>query len=323
MKERFVNPHVKEIKRTLKDVLLWQLGYYKDPKERLFAPDDFTYPTPARTFDSQAPTLTWINHCTFLVRIGGTHILTDPIWSERCSPVPFFGPKRMNLPGMDFSALPNIDYVMISHNHYDHLDKRTVRALHRLFPGIVWFVPTGVKQWFLKQGITAVLELGWWEESKINPARSLSFKATAVPAQHFSGRKGGDLNRTLWVGWVLEFFSPDGLYKRLYFSGDTGYNSVDFRAIGELFGPMDLSLIPIGAYLPKAFMQPVHASPEEAVRIHCDVQSKFSVAMHWKTFRLSDEKMHQPPYDLFHALERQGIAPEKFCVIEPGHEINW
>lgn len=322
MKKPFINPHAKEIKRSFKDFLLWQLGYYKDGK-RALVPDDFSYPAPARTFDPQSPTLTWINHCTFLLRIGGVHILTDPIWSERCSPVPFFGPKRRHPPGMDLSALPNIDYVMISHNHYDHLDKRTVRALHCRFPGIVWFVPTGVKQWFVKQGIGAVEELGWWEEAQPIAAKSFTFKATAVPAQHFSGRKGADLNRTLWVGWILEFFSSEGLFKRVYFSGDTGYNSVDFRAIGKRFGPMDLSLIPIGAYLPKAFMQPVHASPEEAVRIHLDVCSKFSVGMHWKTFRLSDEPMHQPPYDLYQALIKQGVDPEKFCIVEPGHEINW
>ncbi len=321
MNRRFFNPHVKETRRTIFDVILWKLGHYADPLPPPI-PKDFVYPLPQNILKSEEPTVTWINHSTALVKIDGFHLLTDPVWSKRCSPVSFAGPKRRHSPGIEFSVLPQIDLVLISHDHYDHLDKPTVEALHKRFPKILWLVPAGVKEWFKKRGIENVIELGWWEETEIDFPQ-FKLRATGVPAQHFSGRSAVGINPTLWLGWVIEFVRQKGENKRLYFVGDTGYNPYDFKAIGARWKAVDLSLIPIGSYSPRKFMKSVHVEPEDAVRIHADVHSKLSIGIHWKTFNLSDEPMQQPPYDLFCALEKQKIDPKTFVALEPGHAINW
>jgi N-acyl-phosphatidylethanolamine-hydrolysing phospholipase D len=309
----FVNPHVKQIRRSLWDLILWTLGYYDDPTPPPLAPDSFVYPVPDLPCDLKKPYVLWVNHSTFLIHIDGIHILTDPIWSKRCSPLPFLGPKRRHPTGLTLENLPKIDYVLISHNHYDHLDKKTVARLAELFPEIRWMVPSGVKKWFENLKIDNVTEFSWWEERQFS-----NIKVVATPSQHFSGRRGYDVNRTLWVGFVIECGG-----KRFYFVGDTGYNPYDFKQIGEKWKSMDLSLIPIGSYLPRSFMSPVHIEPKDALRIHEEVGSKLSIGMHWKTFRLSDEPFHQPPYDLFLALKQEGIDPATFLVLEPGHAINW
>lgn len=326
---RFINPHIQNIRRGLWDVILWKTGYYDDPHEVPLlqkAPASFTYPLPPAPFNPELPSAMWINHSTTLIQIDGINILTDPIWSDRCSPFSFLGPKRRHEPSVKLEELPIIDYVLISHNHYDHLDRKSVLALHALYPEITWFVPTGVKRWFTKLGISQVIECAWWEEgfvvSKRNP--EVSLRATAVPAQHFSGRGGTDLNRTLWAGWVVEVHRAEGkALKRLYFVGDTGYNPYDFKQIGEHWKEMDLSLIPIGTYVPKAFMSPVHIGPVDSVKIHSEVHSKLSLGIHWKTFNLSDEASNRPPYDLFLEMQKAGLDPRTFLGLEPGTPINW
>ncbi|HSX04067.1 MAG TPA: MBL fold metallo-hydrolase [Rhabdochlamydiaceae bacterium] len=312
---RYVNPHKSDSKRKFWHFLLWRLGYYDDKRRGPLDPN-FVFPRFVSEYDPNKPYVTWINHSSFLISLNGLQFLTDPIWNERPSPVAFCGPKRKHLPGIKLEELPKIDYVLISHNHYDHLDKPTVKRLAHLFPHIYWIVPQGVKQWFLKEKIFKVVELSWWEDSSLSP----HLKITAVPAQHFSGRRGYDLNKTLWLGWVVEDFQ---LGKRFYFVGDTGYNTHDFKKIGETFGSFDLSLIPIGSYVPRRFMSPVHIEPKDAVRIHQEVGSKLSIGMHWRTFRLSDEPMHQPPYDLYLALKQNKIEPSQFRIIEPGVKLNW
>jgi N-acyl-phosphatidylethanolamine-hydrolysing phospholipase D len=320
--QRYTNPHVKDTKRTLLDVIRWKMGYFGDRVPEHPAPQDFSFPLPEHTFDERAPSVTWINHSTFLIEIDGLHILTDPIWSQRCSPLPFLGPKRRHLPPVKLEELPKIDLVLISHDHYDHLDKKTVRALHRLNPNTLWLVPRGVKSWFERAKIYAVHECSWWDEVELAFGQ-IQLRATAVPAQHFSGRSASALNSTLWAGWVVEFTRASGAQKNLYFVGDTGYNPYDFKEIGQRWPSIDLSLIPIGCYLPRAFMAPVHVEPQDAVRIHCDVNSKLSLGMHWKTFHLSDEPMHQPPYDLLRALQAQKIDSATFLAIKPGYALNW
>lgn len=315
MKTKFKNPHISDGKRSFKDVCLWKMGYFQDHKEEVVCPTTFCSLLPSSLIDPVKPTATWINHSTFLLKIDGYHILTDPIWSDRCSPFSFFGPKRRHDPGLSIEELQKVDIVLISHNHYDHLDRPTVLALNHLYPGIIWCVPIGVKKWFLRLGITNVVELGWWDSLEIK-----SFQLTAVPTQHFSGRSFKDLDRTLWVGYVLESSRFD---KRVYFVGDTGYNEVDFKQIGAKWPHMDLSLIPIGTYVPKRFMSPVHIGPFEAVKIHEEVRSKRSIGMHWKTFRLSDEEEFRPSYDLFKALQEAKIDPSTFLALPPGYEINW
>jgi N-acyl-phosphatidylethanolamine-hydrolysing phospholipase D len=320
-KSRFVNPHIKHTRRGLKDFFLWKMGYFDDEEEKKYEALQPSFRQLGSSVYPEEPTVTWVNHSTFLLQINGVHILTDPIWSERCSPVSFIGPKRRHPPGIAMSELPNIDFVLISHDHYDHLDKMTILELTHRFPRMSWFVPKGVKQWFDRHHISPVYELGWWEHREFFSPK-LKGKITAVPAQHFSGRKGYDLNRTLWVGWILEI-EMESKIKRCYFVGDTGYNPFDFKKIGEQFAPLDLCMIPIGSYQPKAFMETVHVSPNEAVLIHQEVGSQLSIGMHWKTFRLSDEPMERPPIDLYQALLKQNVDPAKFIILEPGHAINW
>jgi N-acyl-phosphatidylethanolamine-hydrolysing phospholipase D len=319
----FINPHEENIRRSLKDILFWKLGYHDDEKLENCA--FFNYPMYQRQASLSNPFAIWINHSTFLIEIDGLRILTDPIWSKRCSPLPFLGPKRCHLPGISFDLLPHIHLILISHDHYDHLDKPTVLALAKRFPQATWMVPQGVKRWFDHQEIFPVYQSQWWQERTLSfpNADSKRVKITAVPTQHFSGRKHCSSNDTLWVGWVLEFYTKGHLLKKVYFVGDTGYNPVDFKKIGERFSPIDLSLIPIGSYCPRSFMKPVHVNPEEAVIIHEESGSKLSIGMHWKTFCLSDEPMNRPPYDLYRSLKKHQIDPSSFLIVPPGYAVNF
>lgn len=316
-KGKYKNPHIDNTYRSLWNIILWKVGAFKDPKEEIKAPHDFQYPGPQLQFSKEEPVITWVNHCTFLIEAFGNVILTDPIWGEVCSPVSFFGPKRRHAPGIHLSDIEQLDYVLISHNHYDHLDYKTVKAIQAKFPKVEWIIPAGMKTWFKNRGIQNTHEFNWWDtHSYQNKASTL--KVTAVPTQHFSGRLSVDGNKSIWNGYVLEIEN-----KKLYFAGDTGYNKFDFQEIGRAFDGFDLSLIPIGTYIPKKFMQPVHICPEEAVKIHQDVGSKMTIGMHWKTFCLSDEEMDRPPYDLYLALKDANLCPEDFFITDPGQRVNW
>jgi N-acyl-phosphatidylethanolamine-hydrolysing phospholipase D len=179
-----------------------------------------------------------------------------------------------------------------------------------------------VGKWLKKVGAKQVIELDWWQSHQMKEeGRSLEFHA--VPAQHFSGRTPFHYNKSLWCGWVVRVHCRNGLTKVFYFSGDTGYNEVDFKEIGERFKGVDLSLIPIGVYSPRQFMRPVHAGPREAVLIHQEVQSKLSVGMHWGTFKLSSEPRQQPPYDLYCAMVEHALPIKAFRALQPGETINW
>ena len=251
--------------------------------------------------------LTWVGHSTFLLQLAGLNILTDPHFSGRASPLRFAGPKRLSAPGLKLDDLPPIDLVLVSHNHYDHLDEASVRAIAAAHPRARFFVPLGLAAWFRRRHINAVTELDWWQSGEAGPAR-----VSAVPVQHFSGRGLHDRDATLWCGFVLELGG-----RRVFFAGDTGY-SQDFADIAARFPPMDLCLLPIGAYDPRWFMSPVHVDPEEAVRIHRDLRSRLSVAMHWGTFRLTAEPLDEPPQKLARALAAAGIAPQRFLVFRHG-----
>lgn len=253
--------------------------------------------------------ITWIGHASFLVQLDGLNILTDPVLSRRTSPVQWAGPARIAPLGLSLAELPKIDVVLISHNHYDHLDEATVRQLAgRDAPAFV--VPLGLKAWLARRGIEQVTELDWWQHTEVRGLR-----VHAVPAQHFSGRGAGDRNRTLWCGYVYECGG-----QRHYFAGDTGYGP-DFVEIGRRFAPIDLAMIPIGAYDPRDFMRPVHVDPEEAVRIHGDVGSRQSLAMHWGTFRLTLEPLDEPPRRLAAALAAAGIPAAAFRVLQHGETL--
>lgn len=318
MPKRFYNPFQKDLCRNVFHFILWKAGYYKDKELLNPVPANFSYPKPLEAWDSKKPSVTWVNHSTFWIKGFGKSLLTDPIWNDRCSPVSFLGPKRRHAANPPIDEISSVDFILISHNHYDHLDLFSLRTLIKRFPHLKLIIPRGIRKWFKKHLPEIpkgnIFELGWYESCEIE-----NLKFTAVPCQHFSGRGILDLNRTLWIGCMVEF--PQG--KKMYFAGDTGYNPFQFKEIGEKFGPVDLSLIPIGTYLPRPFMRGVHINPEESVIIHKEVQSKLSVGGHWNTFHLSDEPFNQPPYDLYRALEKEKIPTEQFYVLNPGESINW
>lgn len=324
MKLRYKNPYITNIHRKHLDFIRWRLGHYKDEKFWEECPKDFVYPIQLPDYQEKEPSVIWINHCTFLLEIDGIRILTDPIWSNRCSPVRFVGPKRRHLPAIPIESLPDIDVVMVSHNHYDHLDAQTVYQLNKKFPDILWIVPQGLKKWFSRRYIHNVKELSWWESCAFSGKNKVGeILATAVPAQHHSGRSLWDADKTLWAGFVMQLYRKDGSLKTLYFVGDTAYNEHDFKKIGNRFSQIDLCMCPIGTYQPLKFMQTVHSSPYDAVEIHKDVQAALSVGMHWKTFRLSEEDMDRPPFDLYLAMTKQGLDLNRFLPVEPGMRINW
>jgi len=203
-------------------------------------------------------------------------VVTDPVWSDRCSPVQFAGPARFRPPGVKFEDLPKVDVVVISHNHYDHLDKSTILDLIEKHDPI-FVVPLGLDHLIKKWGATKIHSFDWWDKQKIN-----SLNIQSVPANHFTSRGTFDRDQTLWCGYILNMNGH-----KIYFAGDTGYGDV-FKEIGNRIGAIDVSLIPIGAYLPRWFMSPIHVSPKESVLIHKDVNSKHSIGMHFGTFALEN-----------------------------------
>jgi N-acyl-phosphatidylethanolamine-hydrolysing phospholipase D len=257
-------------------------------------------------------TLTWIGHATVFLQVDGKNILTDPHFSERASPFQWIGPRRVMPPGVALDELPAIDIVVISHDHYDSLDKGSIMRLYERDGGTStrFFVPLGLKGWFADLGISNVIELDWWDSYDED-----GLVVSAVPVHHWSQRGLSSQNKTLWAGWVIG--SPNF---RFFFCGDTGYTPL-FKEIGSRLGPFDLSAIPIGAYEPRWFMRHHHISPEEAVQVHLDVRSRTSVAIHWGTFILSDEPLDQPPLRLERTLEEKGLPGEAFCVLAHGQTI--
>jgi len=255
------------------------------------------------------PSMTWIGHATVLVRLAGRTVLFDPIFSTHASPVAFAGPRRVPPLPIDIPDLPKIDVVMISHNHYDHLDEDSVLRLAAMPQGSPRFlVPLGLKAWFTERGITRVDELDWWQATTEGP-----LEITMVPVQHWSRRTLTDTNATLWGGWVVE---GEGL--RVIHAGDAGY-SKDFRDIGERFGGFDMAFIPIGAYAPRWFMQTMHIDVPEAVQVRADLKADRAIAIHWGTFEsMSDEPLDEPPALLARQREAAGLAPEQFDVVKIG-----
>jgi L-ascorbate metabolism protein UlaG (beta-lactamase superfamily) len=291
---------------------LWtrQPGEWKNSIEAQIA----TKPAPKV---QQGIRITFVNHATFLLQVDGLNILTDPIWSDRASPFSWIGPKRHRMPGIAFEDLPKIDVILVSHNHYDHLDLPTLMKLYVAHaPKIV--VPLGVKKFLESKGISNVVELDWWDNSNLNDIISIQ----AVPAQHFSGRGMFDRNATLWCGYVIKTQSGN-----LYFAGDTGYNSEMFQEIGRRTGSIRVALLPIGAYKPQWFMSPVHISPEEAVKIHMILDIETSIGMHFGTFRLADDGQEDPVRDLERAVNKFRLDENEFLILKEGsyfqveHEI--
>ncbi|MFY4728673.1 MBL fold metallo-hydrolase [Nitrospira sp. BLG_2] len=288
-------------------VRIWETTFHTRTADLPFVENDGSALRSNRTED----TVTWVGHSTFLIQLDGVAILTDPQWSERASPVTFAGPKRLMPPGLPFEELPAVDLVLISHDHYDHLDVDTVQRLARMHHPL-FIVPLGLKAWFADIGITKVEEMDWWEIRQVH-----GLTVTCLPAQHFSGRSLWDTNRRLWSAWAVA-----GRMKRFFFAGDTGYYSV-FKEIGTLLGPFDLAAIPIGAYVPPSMMKMTHVTPEQALQIFADVQGQRFVAMHWGTFDMTEEPIEEPALRAKAEADRLGLDPSRVWIMKHGETRSW
>jgi len=257
-------------------------------------------PPPPERVDGGRLRITFINHSTTLIQIDGVNILTDPVWSKRVSPVSFAGPQRHRPPGIRFDDLPPIDLVLVSHNHYDHLDVATLRAI-----GQPIVTPLGNAALLRRHGIRPAIDLDWWQTMQAN-----GIDVTVVPARHFSARSFGDRNRNLWGGFVIS--GPSG---NIYFAGDTGWGN-HFAEIGRRFAPIRAALLPIGSYLPRWFMHPAHIDPAQAVDAHFALGAQTSVAVHFGTFALGDDGEYDPVRELHDALAENGNPP--FLVLDQG-----
>ncbi len=263
---------------------------------------------------AETTTATWIGHSTVLLQVGGLNILTDPMWGERAFPVRWMGPRRVMEPALPLESLPPIDIVLLSHSHYDHLDKGTVKHLTRRHPGATWVTPLKLGRYVQGFGADAVVELDWWSAAEV---RGVTIAGT--PARHFSARRIGDRNKTLWSGFALTVGR-----RRIYFAGDTAYHP-EFAQVGARHGPFDLVLMPIGAYDPRWFMHIVHVDPEEAVRAYTDLSSAhpgaplpLMLGIHWGTFRLTDEAMDEPPRRARDAWRAAALPDEKLWIARFG-----
>ena len=253
------------------------------------------------------PTVTWIGHATLLVQMDHVTFLTDPIWSDTASPVSFAGPRRFVPPGLALDALPPIDFVVVSHNHYDHLDLATLRALAARSGETRFFVPLGNGALLREKGIEQVVELDWGESREHRGVR-----VTCLPTQHWSKRSLRDDNEALWASWAVV-----GPERRFYFAGDTGWFD-GFARIGEVFGSFDLAAVPIGAYEPAAMMRASHLDPEEAVRAALDLRARRALAIHYGTFDLSDEPLDEPPRRFRAAAESRGLTSDAAWLLRIG-----
>ena len=268
---------------------------------------------PRVPFDASAlaenPSITWIGHSTMLVRMDGVTFLTDPIFSERASPVSFAGPSRLVPPGVPLDALPPVDFVTLSHDHYDHTDLPSIEALAKRGTRFV----AGLEMGDLVRSVGGdVVELDWWQSTTIG-----SVEVHCVPAQHFSGRSLVGHGRRLWAGFVVA-----GPTRRFYHAGDTGY----FDGFGELarrLGPIDLAALPIGAYDPPEIMRFVHLNAEEAIQAALDLGARRAVAMHWGTFDLTDEPLDEPPQRFRAAADEKGLGADRAWVMAVGETRRW
>lgn len=251
--------------------------------------------------------LTWLGHACFLIRIDGRAVLTDPYLSPYAGPLPGLGPKRFAGTGLPIDRLPKLDAILLSHNHYDHLDAVALRQLAADHRDVTFLVPLGLVPIIRRLGFRNVHELDWGQAHADN-----GLTVTALPAVHFSSRTPFDRNRTLWCGFGLR-----STRHHLYFAGDTGWGEV-FEHAGRRFGPFDVGLVPIGAYAPRALMQAVHANPEEAVRIGRAMQARRLVAMHWGTIALTTEPAFEPPGRFLQAAQASGYVDDDRWVMRIG-----
>lgn len=301
--ERFLNPHDTSVLRGstrdgLGALLRWQAERQRGPW-RPFR-EEPPGPRPPYEVAPGAMRVTFVNHATTLLQLDGVNVLTDPIYSRRCSPVDFAGPERVRPPGIRFEDLPRIDAVVLSHNHYDHLDIATLRRLARAWPGMRIVAGLGTRALLARYGLEAT-ELDWWQSVDV-----AGVTLRSVPSQHFSNRGLGDIGNTLWSAWSIE-----GSAGKAYFAGDTGYGP-HFREAGARLGPYRLAIVPIGAFRPEWFMGPVHQSPAQAVQSALDLRAAMAVPIHFGTFPLADDGEDEPLEALAQALKE---TPAPFVVL--------
>jgi len=267
-------------------------------------------PRAAPALDSAAAVVTFIGHSTFLIQTAAGNILTDPMYSRRAGPLNMIGPRRVRQPAVPFDDLPPVSMVLLSHNHYDHCDLRTLGRLAERFDPIV-VTPLGNGTLVRSSGIRRVEELDWWQEAKTS-----ALPIALTPAQHFSARSPLDRNRALWGGFMLVAGG-----RRIFFAGDTAYARF-FRDIRQRLGPIDLALLPIGAYEPRWFMQTVHMNPAEAVQAHLDLEASGSVGMHFGTFQMTTEGIDEPLRALEDACRARNIPQSRFRTLGFGESVR-
>jgi N-acyl-phosphatidylethanolamine-hydrolysing phospholipase D len=313
----FRNPWPDSEPHGARDMLRWLAQRRTQPPAP--TPPQGSFPTakPSIVFPRAHVTdfvATWIGHSTVLLQLGGVNLLTDPVFSQRASPLQWLGPRRIMDPGLPLNGLPPLDVILISHNHYDHLDRPAVKQIVDANPGATWIVPAGVARYIRRWGACEIVELDWWGEARIN-----SLRVTATPARHFSGRGFRDRNRSLWCGFAIEIGE-----NRAYFVGDTAYHS-EFGTVSTRLGPFDFVMIPIGAYDPRWFMHNVHVDPEEAVQIYQDLIAPYPgkplplmLGIHWGTFRLTDEPMDEPPQRTAERWEVAGLGKDRLWIARFG-----
>lgn len=260
---------------------------------------------------SDRPRATWIGHATVLVQYRGINYLTDPHLTQRPFAYDFFVANRFTQPALNFEQMPKIDFIVISHNHFDHLDHRTVDMFANT---VTWYVPLGLKYWFLGRGIESdnVIELDWWESHQFNP----EVKITFTPSVHWSKRAPWDVNTSLWGSWAVDIAGF-----KSWHAGDTGYSDTIFREIGERVGPFRFAMIPIGGYAPRYFMSAAHVDPSQAIDIHRDIRAQQSMPVHWGSFQLTHEPVFEPPELLLQELEQRSIPVKDFKPLKIGDTL--
>ena len=302
--ERFSNSDGMKNEKSLSEVLKWSWSREEPKKEFIKTNENINL----NSLKDREHYALWIGHSTFLINNGDLTILTDPIFSERASPLKFAGPKRLIKPVIKIKDLPEVDVITISHNHYDHLDINSLRKIQKKFPNVKILVPKGDLKLLKNYNLNNGFEFLWWEEIIFD-----NTKFIFTPAQHWSARGLRDRNKSLWGSWFIKTEE-----KNIFHAGDTGY-SEDFIEIRNRLGAVDFAMIPIGAYDPQWFMSYSHVNPEEALSIAKDLDAKKSIGMHWGTFILTDEPVLEPRERLNKITNQTNVD---FYTVTPGNIIE-
>ncbi len=296
------------VRVSIKNLLKWRMGKSNIPWPKEVSPDFVIKQTPQ---EDQKNFIQFVNHSTVLMDVGGIRLITDPLFSDRAGPKNMLGPRRAHALPFLPQDLGRLDFVLLSHNHYDHFDAKALQKLSSLFPHLHFIVPHSNGPYLKEIGIRKdqITELDWWESVKVK-----GINVSLAPAQHWSRRNFRDRNFALWGSFVVECSKTQ---RKIYFAGDSGYGP-HFKEIQKKWDSFDFSLIPVGAYEPRWFMKYSHMNPEEAVRAHLDLNSKKSIGIHHSCFKLTDEAWDDPKKDLFKALEKYGLEKSHFLYPKPG-----